>query len=107
MRIPSYSGRSRSSGLLGLIGNRFGLILIIVIGMVIWWCSNQKEGITGRNQMITLGVQEEVQLGQQAYLQLLQSEPVLCGSGGTSCNAEQGEVVRLVQQIGGRIRDAA
>jgi predicted Zn-dependent protease len=107
MRIPGYSGRSRGGGLGGLLGNRFGLILIIVVGMVVWWFANQKEGITGRNQMITLPVEEEVQLGQQAYMQLLQSEPVLCGQDARSCNAEQGELVRLVQQIGGRIRDAA
>lgn len=107
MRIPSYSGRSRDGGLFKLLGNRFGLILIIIIGMVVWWFTNQKEGITGRKQMITLGVAEEVQLGQQAYMQLLQSEPVLCGEGARSCNTEQGEVVRLVQDIGGRLRDAA
>jgi predicted Zn-dependent protease len=106
MRIPRYSGRS-GGGLFNLLGNRFGLILIIIIGMVVWWFANQKQGITGRNQMITLGVAEEVQLGQQAYMQLLQSEPVLCGQDARSCNAEQGEVVRLVQEIGGRIRDAA
>jgi predicted Zn-dependent protease len=106
MRIPGYSGRS-GGGLFNLLGNRFGLILIIVIGMVVWWFANQKEGITGRNQMITLPVEEEVQLGQQAYMQLLQSEPVLCGPGSRACNTDQGQVVRLVEQIGARIRDAA
>jgi predicted Zn-dependent protease len=107
MRIPGYAGRSRGGGIFDVLRNRVGLIFLIVVGMVVWWFSNQKEGITGRNQMITLGVEEEVQLGQQAYAQLLQSEPVLCGNGATSCNAEQGEVVRPVQQVGGRIRDAA
>lgn len=108
MRIPryAYTGRSRGS-LLDLLGNRFGLILIIVLGMALWWFANQKEGITGRNQMITLPVEEEVQLGQQAYMQLLQSEPVLCGPGSRACSPDQGQVVRLVEEIGARIRDAA
>jgi metalloendopeptidase OMA1, mitochondrial len=107
MRIPRYSGRSLGGGILGLLGNRFGLILLIVAGMVIWWFSNQKEGITGRSQMITVGLDEEVNLGQQAYMQLLASEPVLCAGQAARCDAEAGQIVQLVEQIGRRLRDAA
>lgn len=107
MRIPRYSGRSRGGGVLGLLGNRFGLILLILVGMVVWWFSNQKEGITGRNQMITVSLADEVSLGQQAYTQLLAQEPVLCAGSTASCDAEAGEIVQLVERIGSRIRDAA
>ncbi len=107
MRIPRYSGRSLGGGVLGLLGTRFGLILLVVAGMVVWWFSNQKEGITGRNQMITVGLDEEVSLGQQAYMQLLASEPVLCAGAAQRCDAEAGEIVRLVEEIGGRLREAA
>jgi metalloendopeptidase OMA1, mitochondrial len=107
MRIPSYSGRSRGGGLLGLLGNRFGLILLVVLGLVIWWFSNQKEGLIGRSQMITVSLSDEMQLGQQAYAQLLASEPILCSRGASTCDPRNGAVVSSVQRIGARIRDAA
>jgi predicted Zn-dependent protease len=107
MRIPSYSGRSRGGGILGLLGNRFGLILLVVVGLVVWWFSNQKEGLIGRSQMITVSLADEMNLGQQAYAQLLASEPVLCGGRASACSLQDGQLVTAVQQIGARIRDAA
>jgi len=107
MRIPGYSGRSRGGGLFGVLGSRFGLILIVVLGLVVWWFSNQKQGLIGRGQMITVSLADEMRLGQQAYAQLLASEPILCSRGASSCDPRNGAVVSSVQRIGARIRDAA
>lgn len=105
MRIPGYSGRGR--GGLGSFGGRLPIILLIVIGIAVYWFSNQQEGlVTGRKQMITVSVDDEVRLGREAYLQLLQQEPILC-SRGQSCTTEAGEVVGVIKQIGERIARAA
>ncbi len=109
MRIPQYSRRQSSGrgGLLGGIGGRLPIILLIVGGLAVYWFSNQKTGITGRNQMITMGLEQEVKMGQDAYLQILQSEPVVCAQGARSCSVDDGENVRAIQEIGDRIAQAA
>jgi predicted Zn-dependent protease len=92
---------------MALLGNRFGLILLVVLGLVVWWFSNQQTGLVGRGQMITIGLADEMRLGQQAYMQLLATESVLCGGRAAACARQDGEIVTLVQQVGARIRDAA
>jgi metalloendopeptidase OMA1, mitochondrial len=107
MRIPGY-GRSRGGGILGAIGGRIPIILLVIGGIAVYWFSNQKEGLVGgRNQMITMDIPSEVKLGQDAFMQILQSEPVLCAQGASSCPAEAGEVVRMINEVGQRIRQAA
>ncbi|MEM6626256.1 MAG: M48 family metallopeptidase [Pseudomonadota bacterium] len=106
MRIPSYGyrGRSRSRG--GL-GGRLPIIGLVILGLAFYWFSNQKTGITGRNQMITMSVEDEVRLGDQSYAQILRSENVLCDRGATSCPADAGEIVNVIELIGEDIADAA
>jgi metalloendopeptidase OMA1, mitochondrial len=103
MRIPGLGGRRGVGGL----GGRWTIILVIVAGIAVYWFSNQQVGIGGRKQLITMGLDQEVQLGQQAYMQLLQSEPILCGPRTTSCSTDAKEVVATIEEVGQRIRKAA
>ncbi|MDZ4760013.1 MAG: M48 family metallopeptidase [Alphaproteobacteria bacterium] len=106
MRIPRYSGRSR--GGLGALGGRLPIIVFVIGGLALYWFTNQKEGLVGgRKQMITMDLPAEVRLGQEAYMQILQSEPVLCGGQAETCPVEAGEIVELVKEVGGRIAGAA
>ncbi len=108
MRIPAYSSRRRTSGgLLGAIGGRLPIIGLVVLGLAFYWFSNQKTGIAGRKQMVTMSVEQEVALGDQSYMQILQSEPVLCGSRATSCGVNEKEIVDIIQKIGEDIARAA
>ncbi|MBI1340130.1 M48 family metalloprotease [bacterium] len=100
MRIPRH--------VRGGLGGRFMIIVVVIVGLAAYWFSNQKEGlVTGRKQMITIGLEEEVQMGFQAYSELLQTEPVLCGRGANTCSVEDGETVRAIQEVGRRIAQAA
>ena len=105
MRVPGYSRRNvRGRG----IGGRLPILLLIVAGMAVYWFMNQQEGVTGRKQMITMGLQQEVQMGRDSYLQLLQSEPVACAQGGLGgCSVADGENVKAIQEVGRRIAEAA
>lgn len=108
MRIPAYSrGRRRSGGLLGALGSRLPIIGLVIIGLAFYWFSNQKTGIAGRKQMVTMSVEQEVALGDQSYMQILQSEPVLCGGRSASCGMNEKEVVQIIQKIGEDIAAAA
>jgi predicted Zn-dependent protease len=106
MRIPAFSGRG--SGGLGSLGGRLPIILLIVAGVAVYWFSNQQEGLVGgRKQMITMSVSDEIRLGKESYLQLLRSEPILCGRGSGSCSPDASEVVKVINQVGQRIAKAA
>jgi predicted Zn-dependent protease len=84
------------------------LILLILAGLAFYWFSNQKEGlVSGRRQMITMDLASEVRLGQEAYMQVLQTEPVLCSSGRGACPADDEQVVGRIRDIGSRIATAA
>ncbi len=110
MRIPQYSRRTgRRGGGLGALGGRLPLILLIVGGLAVYWFSNQKTGLTGRNQMITMSVEQEVKMGQDAYLQILSSreEPVVCGPQARTCAPGDNENVQIIQDVGRRIAAAA
>ena len=108
MRIPAYNRRRRSSGgLLGALSGRLPIILLVLGGIAFYWFSNQKVGLSGRKQMITMGVEQEAALGDQAYLEILQSEPVLCSSRMTSCGMDERQVTQTIEEIGERIARAA
>lgn len=109
MRIPpAYTrGRSGGGGLFGLLQGRLPIILLVIGGIAFYWFSNQKEGISGRSQMITMSVEQEVALGDQSYMQILASEPILCGTNVSSCGTEERQVVEVIDQIGERIAKAA
>ncbi len=107
MRGYRYGGRRRGLGF-GAIGGRLPLILLILVGLAFYWFGNQKEGlVSGRRQMITMDLASEVRLGQEAYMQVLQSEPVLCSTGPGNCGSEDAGTVERVRQIGLRIATAA
>lgn len=104
MRVPGYD---RSQGLAGMLGGRGMVILIIAIGLVIWWFSSQQTGITGRSQTITTSVEDENRMGLEAYMQILAEEPVLCARGATSCAIDDTREVERVRAIGRRLQAAA
>lgn len=104
MRIPSRRRRGGFSPRLVIIG-------IGLIGLFIYWQANQKEiPFSGRKQLNTVPVAQEVQLGQQSYLKILQSEQqqgntVLCAQG--RCSDAEAEITETVREIGGRLQAAA
>ena len=108
MRIPAYSRRpTRRRGLFGLIQSRLPIILLVIGGLAFYWFSNQKEGIAGRNQMITMGVEQEVQLGEQAYAEIQANEPFECSRRARDCSSSDERNVRLIKEIGEKIAQAA
>ncbi len=104
MRIPGYD---RSKGLAGMLGGRGMIILIIAVGLVIWWFSSQQTGITGRSQTITTSIEDENRMGLEAYMQVLAEEPVLCARGATSCAIDETREVERIRAIGRRLQAAA
>lgn len=104
MRIPGYD---RSQGLAGMLGGRGMIILIIAVGLVIWWFSSQQTGITGRSQTITTSIEDENRMGLEAYTQILAEEPVLCARGATSCGLQDTREVERIRAIGRRLQAAA
>ena len=102
----------RANGL-GDIGGRGGIIVIALIGLFIYWQSNQKEVpfAPGKKQFNTLSVAEEVKLGEQSYLQILQQEhsqgnTVLCADE-ASCQGDARLLTEKVREIGARLERAA
>lgn len=106
MRMPSRRGGG------GLLGGRFGIIIIALIGLAVYWFSNQKEvPFTGRSQFNTMSIEDSAKLGAQSYVQILQQEQgrgntVFC-TPNTSCSLEEREVTETVREIGERLEKAA
>jgi metalloendopeptidase OMA1, mitochondrial len=105
--------RIRANGLGDLIGGRFSIILIALVGLFIYWQSNQKEVpfAPGKKQLNTMSVEQEIKLGAESYLQILQGEQqqgntVLCADQ-ASCAGEAREVTETVREIGARLEKAA
>ncbi|WP_241764770.1 M48 family metallopeptidase [Hyphomonas johnsonii] len=96
----------------GLLGGRFIIILIGLAGLFIYWQMNQSEvPFSGRKQLNTISLQEEVKLGQQSYVQILSQEQqqghaVLCASEGGCAGAELA-LTNDVRAIGARLQVAA
>lgn len=110
MRFPSNRSRSRQSrGKGGLLGGRFGIILIGLAGLFVYWQMNQKEvPFSGRKQHITVSVEQEMKLGAQSYVQILQQENqgLLCANG--NCQSRQAQTVYdTVNTIGRDLEKAA
>jgi predicted Zn-dependent protease len=105
--------RIRANGLGDLLGGRFSIILIALAGLFIYWQSNQKEVpfAPGKKQLNTMSLEQEMKLGAESYLQILQGEQqqgntVLCADQ-TSCTGEAREVTETVREIGARLEKAA
>ncbi|MEM9740642.1 MAG: M48 family metallopeptidase [Pseudomonadota bacterium] len=92
-----------------LIRSRLGLLAIAMVGLAIYWFSNQQEvPFSGRKQFNTMSIDDSVRLGAQSYVQILQSEAgnVLCTSA-RNCDTGQKEVVETVREIGRNLQMAA
>ena len=91
------------------LGGRFSIILIGLLGLAVYWFSNQQTvPFTGRSQLITVSLEDEVRLGKQSYDEILQKERgnVLCARG-SPCPAQVREVVEKVRSVGNRLEQAA
>ena len=117
MRLPrrgmNMGGqRRRGGGLGGLLGGRMGIIVIALIGIGIYWFSNQKfNPYSGKKEFNTISVEQEVQLGLQSYQQILQQEEqkgndVLCAGRG-QCTRDAEQLTETVREIGARLERAA
>ena len=94
----------------GLLGGRFGIIIIGLIGLVIYYFSNQETNpYSGKKEFNTISIAKASQLGEQSYIQMLQQEGgnVMCSRAANSCDIAANEVVETVREIGERLRVAA
>ena len=105
--------RIRANGLGDIIGGRFGIILIALVGLFLYWQTNQKEVpfAPGKKQLNTLSIDQEIKLGAESYLQILQGEQqqgntVLCADA-ASCTGDARELTETVREIGARLEKAA
>lgn len=103
----------RANGLGDILKGRGGIIVIALIGLFIYWQSNQKEVpfAPGKKQFNTLSVADEIKLGEQSYLQILQQEhsqgnTVLCADE-ASCRGDARLLTETVREIGARLERAA
>ncbi len=88
-------GRRRRGG-----GFRWQIMVLFAIGAAVYYFANQKEvPFTGRNQLRTMTVDQELQLGLQSYQQILADN--------RQNLVTSGPVVDAVRQIGERIARAA
>ena len=114
MRLPrhGYGHKTRSRGLGGLLRSRFTLVVVGLFLLFLYWQANQTEvPFSGRQQLNTVPIEQEVELGQQSYVQILNEEQsqgntVLCASE-QSCGPEAREVTATVRDIGARLQKAA
>ena len=86
------------------------LILIGLIGLAVYWFSNQASvGYTDRKQVRTTSIEQENKLGEQAYVQLLAEAggDVACSRADNACTTADREFVDTVRRIGNDLRIAA
>ena len=105
--------RIRANGLGDIIGGRFGIILVALVGLFLYWQTNQKEVpfAPGKKQLNTLSIDQEIKLGAESYMQILQGEQqqgntVLCADA-ASCTGDARELTETVREIGARLEKAA
>lgn len=105
--------RIRANGLGDIIGGRFGIIIVALIGLFLYWQTNQKEVpfAPGKKQLNTLSIEQEIKLGAESYMQILQGEQqqgnaVLCADA-ASCTGDARELTETVREIGARLEKAA
>lgn len=107
MRKPSGGfGRTRRGS--GGLGGRLPILVIGLIGLAIYWFSNQQTvPFSGRSQHVTIPIDQAAKLGAQSYVQILRGEAggVLCET--SQCNATEAEIVRKVRGIGENLERAA
>ena len=90
-------------------GGRFGIIIIGLIGLAVYYFSNQQVNpYSGKKEFNTISIDQATKLGAQSYVQMLRQEGgnVICG-GGSRCDGAAREVYETVNEIGERLRIAA
>ncbi|MCA8903135.1 MAG: M48 family metallopeptidase [Hyphomonas sp.] len=109
MRMPQTFGRRGGGG--SFLRGRLTILLIAAVGLFLYWQMNQKPApFSGRSQLNTIPIQQEVELGQQSYLQILgqeqgQGNEVLCAR--DMCTGTEAELTSRVREIGARLQAAA
>ena len=105
--------RIRANGLGDILASRFGIILVALIGLFLYWQANQRQVpfAPGKTQLNTLSVEQEIRLGAQAYVQILQGElqqgnAVLCADA-AACTGDARRLTETVREIGARLETAA
>jgi predicted Zn-dependent protease len=91
-------------------GGRFGIIIIALIGLAVYYFSNQQVNpYSGKSEFNTISIGQASQLGAQSYVQMLQQEGgnVLCGGNATRCDRSERRLYETVNEIGDRLRVAA
>lgn len=89
---------------------RLGIIIIGLIGLAVYYFSNQQVNpYTGEKEFNTISIEKASKLGAQSYVQMLRQEGgnVLCSGAARSCDVGSRQVVETVQDIGDRLRLAA
>jgi len=111
--MSGRSDRIRANGIGDLLRGRFGILLVALVGIFLYWQMNQKDVpfAPGKKQLNTMSVEQEIQLGQQSYLQILQQEQgqgnaVLCADE-ASCTGGARDLTDTVREIGLRLQRAA
>lgn len=111
MRQPSGGyRRGRTSARGGLPGGRFGMIILGLIGLAVYYFSNMESNpYTGKSDFNTISIEKASELGRQSYAQMLNQEGgnVMCSRAARSCDTGSREVVETVREIGERLRVAA
>ncbi len=106
MRSPRQAYGRRRGG--GLLGGRFKIVLVALVGLAVYWFSNQQTvPFSDRSRLLTVSIDEASALGEQSYVQILRGEPggVLCET--TSCGPVEAEIVSKVRKIGQDLQRAA
>lgn len=105
--------RIRANGLGDILASRLGIILVALIGLFLYWQANQRQVpfAPGKRQLNTLSVEQEIRLGAEAYVQILQGElqqghAVLCADA-AACTGDARRLTETVREIGARLEAAA
>jgi len=91
-------------------GGRFGIIIIGLIGLAVYYFSNQQVNpYSGKSEFNTISIDQASKLGAQSYVQMLQQEGanVVCGGGSSSCDITGRQFYDTVNEIGERLQLAA
>ncbi|MEM8616853.1 MAG: M48 family metallopeptidase [Pseudomonadota bacterium] len=91
-------------------GGRFGIIIIGLIGLAVYYFSNQEVNpYSGERDFNIISIDQASKLGAQSYVQMLRQEGgnVLCARGARSCDPSARQVYEAVNEIGERLRVAA
>jgi metalloendopeptidase OMA1, mitochondrial len=103
----------RANGIADLLKGRFGILIVALVGIFLYWQMNQKDVpfAPGKKQLNTMSIEQEIKLGADSYLQILQGEQqqgntVLCADE-AGCTGGARDLTETIREIGGRLEKAA